>query len=50
MLAKRANLYAKARAANPQLWTGKARNWQPIGRVWLTPERDVSATGMRDAA
>ncbi|MFC0281379.1 transposase [Falsigemmobacter intermedius] len=26
MLAKRADLYAKARAANPQRWTGKARN------------------------
>lgn len=50
MLAKRADLYANARAANPQRWTGKARNWQPIGPVWLNPERDVSAAGIRDAA
>ncbi len=50
MLAKRADLYAKARASNPQRWSGKARNWQPIGAVWLNPERDTSAAEVRDAA
>ena len=50
MLTKRADLYANARAANPQRWTGKARNWQPIGPVWLNPERDVSMPRIRDAA
>jgi len=50
MLAKRADLYAKARASNPQRWSGKARNWQPAGPVWLNPERDSLAGETRDAA
>ena len=49
-LAKRADLYAKARASNPQRWSGNPRNWQPIGPVWLNPERDASAAEIRDAA
>ena len=32
-LASRADLYATARAKNPQRWSGKLRNWQPIGSV-----------------
>jgi len=36
-LANRAILYAKARAQNPDRRSGKTRNWQPAGTVWLTP-------------
>ena len=49
-LEKRAILYANARAAKPERWSGKARNWQPAGPVWLNPERENSALEIRDAA
>ena len=50
ILANRASLYANARAQNPQRWSGKTRNWQPAGPVWLNPEKDSSAPEIRDAA
>lgn len=49
-LASRASLYANARAQNPERWSGKSRNWQPAGPVWLNPEREISAPEIRDAA
>ena len=49
-LANRAILYAKARTQNPQRWSGKIRNWQPAGPVWLNPETETSAPQIRDAA
>jgi transposase InsO family protein len=49
-LANRASLYAIARAQNPGRWSGKTRNWQPVGPVWLNPEAEISAPEIRDAA
>ena len=49
-LASRALLYANARAQTPERWSGKTRNWLPAGPVWLNPERDTSASEIRDAA
>ena len=49
-LANRASLYANARAQNPQRWSGKIRNWQPAGPVWLNPENEISVPQNRDAA
>ena len=49
-LANRAILYATARAQNPQRWSGKTRNWQPAGPVWLNPENEIGDTEIRDAA
>ena len=49
-LANRAILYANARAQNPERWSGKTRNWQPAGPVWLNPENEISAPEIRDAA
>ena len=49
-LANRAMLYANARAQNPERWSGKTRNWQAAGPVWLNPEREISAPEIRDAA
>jgi transposase InsO family protein len=49
-LANRAILYATARAQNPQRWSGKTRNWQPAGPVWLNPEAETSDLEIRDAA
>jgi putative transposase len=41
-LANRAMLYANARAQNQERWSGKTRNWQPAGPVWLNPETEIS--------
>jgi hypothetical protein len=49
-LASRASLYATARAQKPERWSGKTRNWQPAGPVWLNPENEISAPEIRDAA
>ena len=40
ILAARHELYTRARALNPVRWSGKTRNWTPIGAVALNPERD----------
>jgi transposase InsO family protein len=39
LLAKRANVYAAAKAANPQRWSGATRNWQPVREVYLNPDQ-----------
>jgi len=39
VLARRRELYQRARAANPERWTGATRNWTPVGLVTLNPER-----------
>jgi transposase InsO family protein len=49
-LANRAMLYANARVQNPERWSGKTRNWQPAGPVWLNPETVTSDPEIRDAA
>ena len=49
-LASRASLYANAKTQNPERWSGKTRNWQPAGPVWLNPETDMSVPEIRDAA
>lgn len=49
-LASRAMLYAKTRAQKPERWSGKTRNWQPAGPVWLNPENEISAPEIRAAA
>jgi len=50
LLEKRAQLYANARAANPARWSQQTRNWQPVGAVWLNPERENGTQKIRDAA
>jgi ABC-type phosphate transport system substrate-binding protein len=39
LLANRHQVCELAPAARPERWSGKTRNWQPIGPVWLNPER-----------
>ena len=41
VLARRHELYARARNANPERWTRSTRNWAPVGIVVLNPERHV---------
>ena len=50
VLAARACLWAEARAARPERWSGQPRNWPPAGDVWLNPERHTGALKIRDAA
>ena len=38
VLANRVAVYATARTANPQRWSGKTRDWSPIGDVTLHPD------------
>jgi transposase InsO family protein len=40
ILAARDALYQQARQANPKRWSGKTRDWSPVGAVTLNPERD----------
>lgn len=40
VLAARHDLYLKARQRNPARWSGRTRNWSPVGPVTLNPERD----------
>lgn len=39
ILARRRELYERARSSNPERWTCATRNWAPIGLVVLNPER-----------
>lgn len=38
ILQARQRLYQQARQRHPARWSGRLRNWQPIGDVWLNPE------------
>jgi putative transposase len=40
ILAARHALYTQARELTPARWSGRTRNWTPIGAVTLNPERD----------
>jgi hypothetical protein len=44
VLAKRHAINQTAREANPARWSGKTRNWTPIGTVSLNPERELQVT------
>lgn len=39
VLERRQSLYAEAKAAHPERWSGQARNWTLDDEVWLNPER-----------
>jgi transposase InsO family protein len=39
VLAGRHELYERMRRANPERWSGRTRNWLPVGSVVLNPER-----------
>ena len=43
ILARRKRLYAQAKVANPNRWSGATRNWAAPEVVWLNPERDEAA-------
>lgn len=44
ILAARADVYEEAKANHPNRWRGRAvRDWTPIEKVWLNPDREPSA-------
>jgi putative transposase len=49
ILAARHALYTNARALNPARWSGKTRDWTPVGVVTLNPEHDSAITPQRTA-
>lgn len=40
ILKNRHAVYQAARRRYPARWSGATRNWNPVGDVWLNPERD----------
>ena len=50
ILNQRHAVYQAARARNPERWSRDTRCWQPVGDVWLNPERpDQKREGHGDA-
>ena len=43
LLKCRDELYRQAQKTHPERWSGKTRNWQPVGAVTLNPEREKQA-------
>lgn len=43
ILARRDEVYTRARAANPERWSRSTRNWAPVGEVILHPESIIAA-------
>jgi hypothetical protein len=41
ILLQRHALYCQASERNPRRWSGKTRNWTPVGTVTFNPERDA---------
>ncbi len=41
LLEKRKAVYQAAKNQNPNRWSGKIRNWQPIENVALNPEKEI---------
>lgn len=39
ILAQRHIVYEQAKAKHPERWSGKTRNWEAVGEVWLNPEK-----------
>ena len=48
ILARRDQVYARAKEKNPARWSGRTRNWSPIESVALNPEKDE--TKLKQAA
>ena len=43
LLERREAVYEAARRQNPQRWSGKTRNWNPVEEVWLNPPKEHQA-------
>ena len=43
LLEHRKAVYESARQQNPQRWSGRTRNWNPVEEVWLNPPKEHQA-------
>jgi putative transposase len=50
ILARRRNVYEKAKSLNPGRWSGHIRNWEPVKVVRLNPDKDDNLQVMQQAA
>jgi hypothetical protein len=50
LLAARHTVYAEARARQPERWSGRTRNWDPILDVTLNPGRPMKSSPQHQAA
>ena len=41
ILNRRDRIYQEAQKKNPERWSGKTRDWTPIGKVTLNPQRET---------
>ena len=50
ILAQRKKVYEQARARHPERWSGEIRNWEPVGEIYLNPEKKQHETDTKRAA
>ncbi len=50
VLGRRHEIYQAARARTPARWSGRTRNWDPAGSIWLNPERPENGCQGRGGA
>lgn len=50
ILLARTEVYEKAKARNPERWSGAVRNWDPVTIVHLNPEQVLAETNMPSLA
>jgi len=50
ILAQRRQVYEQAKSNHPERWSGEIRNWEPVGEVYLNPEKKRSETEGKKAA
>jgi transposase InsO family protein len=48
LLKQREAVYEAARQRNPERWSGKTRNWNPVKEVWLNPPKENQAEKGQD--
>ena len=50
ILAQRKQVYEQAKSKHPERWSGDIRNWEPVGEVYLNPEKKQPETEGKKAA
>ena len=50
ILAKRKQVYEQAKSNHPERWSGDTRNWEPVKKVYLNPEKKAPETETNKAA
>ncbi len=50
ILAKRKRVYEQAKLEKPERWSGEIRNWKPVAKVYLNPEKQELSLVEKKAA